>query len=291
LTPVWELENQVSRLESQRLQQVMSSVLPGVAVSARFGSFRTRLVASATAILIVAMPARSAAQVNTQLWVDVTLEWIRSAHLTYAVDFQPKVLLSRPEGDPGWYTVDVTPKADYAWKSWLDLIGDLKLGPTHQTDEVDTFELTPRIGARFHLLSRNVPDFVGFFRERTPSHRMQLNDLVRIEWRNLFSESQPDQSTARFRNRVELSYTLNRPKATDIGATSFQADWEWFLPVSDVQERFANEQRIRSGVGHRFSASWQFEFLYAWTRSRATIEDNFTTSDNIFNVRVKRVFH
>jgi hypothetical protein len=83
---------------------------------------------------------------------------------------------------------------------------------------------------------------------------------------------------------------LNRAKITDDGARYLLADWEWFIPVEDLSERFANKQRIRTGLGFRPNARWRVELIYAWTRSRQTIDEDFTTADNIFNVRIKRVF-
>jgi hypothetical protein len=68
------------------------------------------------------------------------------------------------------------------------------------------------------------------------------------------------------------------------------ADWEWFVPLDDPSERFANRQRIRTGFGYRRNVHWRVEALYIWTRSRNTVEEGFHTSDNAVNVRVKRVF-
>jgi hypothetical protein len=79
-------------------------------------------------------------------------------------------------------------------------------------------------------------------------------------------------------------------KMTDDRVRYLLADWEWFVPVADLEERFANRQRIRTGLGYGRNFHWRFEVIYAWTRSRETIEDDFATSDNIFNIRVKRVF-
>ena len=63
------------------------------------------------------------------------------------------------------------------------------------------------------------------------------------------------------------------------------------LPLDDdVDERFANKQRIRTGFGYRRSFAWRFEVLYIWTRSRNTIEDRFSTDDNSIDIRLKRLF-
>ena len=54
--------------------------------------------------------------------------------------------------------------------------------------------------------------------------------------------------------------------------------------------RFAGKQRIRAGFGYRHSAAWRYQLLYMWTRSRNTIEQGFTTTENILDFQVKRVF-
>ena len=94
----------------------------------------------------------------------------------------------------------------------------------------------------------------------------------------------------RFRNRLEFLIPLNKERMTDDGARYLLADWEWFLPLDDAAERFGKKQRIRTGVGYRRSFNWRLEALYLWTRSRNTIEDGFDTTENIINVRVKRLF-
>ena len=160
---------------------------------------------------------------------------------------------------------------------------------------VDTWEVTPRVGVRFHLFSRGVPRRVPNRLhpiERPPTRRLVVRDLVRVEWRNFpygGAGSGSDQSV-RFRNRLEFLLPLNTEKLTDDGARYLLADWEWYVPLSDVEERFANKQRIRTGLGYRRNFHWRFEALYIWTRSRNTIEDGFTTSDNAINIRVKRLF-
>jgi hypothetical protein len=142
---------------------------------------------------------------------------------------------------------------------------------------------------RFHVFSRRQQ-----FRllEQAPQRRIVLRDLMRVESRNFFysgGDTESD-STVRFRNRLEFLVPLNKERITDDGVRYFLADWEWFLPVSDAEERFANRQRIRTGIGWRRSVNWRYELLYIWTRSRDTIEEGFSTSENIIDIRVKRVF-
>jgi len=261
---------------------------------------RQRFFRAAAALLVSSLSFlfrcdSAGAQTNLQLWGNVTIDWQKVDRLTYAVDLEPKVLLTAPAGDPEWATFDVTPKVDYAARRWLDLTGELLAGYTAQTNDVNSVELTPRAGVRFHLFSRAVPvriaGHVNRDRELPPRRRLVLRDYVRVEWRNLFySDDTDNSSTGRLRNRIELLFPLNRALMTNDGARYLMADWEWFIPFTDVSERFANKQRVRTGVGWRRSRDWRFEALGVWDRSRHTISDGFTTSDYAMSVQVKRVF-
>jgi hypothetical protein len=185
----------------------------------------------------------------------------------------------------------VTPNAEYAATPWLDLIGEVGTGFTRQTDDVDSTEVTPRAGVRVHFLSRDGPRRIHI-RERPPKHRIALRNRTLVESRNLFyhGTGSGTSSTVRFRNRLEFFMPLNKEKYTDDGARYVLADWEWFIPLDDPAERFANRQRIRAGLGYRRDGRWRFEAQYIWSRSRDTTDEPFATTDNIFNVRVRRVF-
>lgn len=70
-------------------------------------------------MLWFASPA--AAQTDQQMWGKVTLDWIKSHALTFGVDVEPKVLVSKQPDEPGWATLDVTPKTEYAPAKWFDI--------------------------------------------------------------------------------------------------------------------------------------------------------------------------
>jgi hypothetical protein len=52
----------------------------------------SRAIGLVVALLTYA-PAASA-QATAQLWGNITLDWVKSDHLVYELDFEPKVLLS-----------------------------------------------------------------------------------------------------------------------------------------------------------------------------------------------------
>jgi hypothetical protein len=239
-------------------------------------------------VLLMCAPA-AAAQSTTQLWGNVTINWVKSERLVYELDFEPKALLDPAEGEPDWRNLDLTPNVEYALRPSLDLVADMTIGRTLQTDAVRSTEVTPRFGVRFHLFSRTQKFRVL---EQAPRRRLVVRDLVRVESRNFFysgGDTESD-STMRFRNRLEFVVPLNRERITDDGARYLLADWEWFVPLDDPEERFASRQRIRTGIGYRRSLNWRYEVLFIWTRSRNTIDEEFSTDENIIDVRVRRLF-
>ncbi len=244
---------------------------------------------AALAAALLLAPSTAGAQANLQLWGNYTLNWVKSDRLVFELDIEPKVLLKAPEGEPGWWNVDLTPNVEFSPKPWMDLVAESVIGPTKQTDDVDSFEVSPRVGVRFHLFSR-ARRFHA--RERAPTRRIVLRDLVRVESRNILYRGggAESSSTVRLRNRLEFLAPLNKERVSDDGARYMLVDWEWYVPLDDPDERFANKQRIRAGFGYRRSFKWRFELLYMWTRSRNTIDEGFNTSDNIIDVRVKHVF-
>lgn len=244
--------------------------------------------------LIAVGPAASArAQSTLQLWANATFDWVKSERLTYELDFEPKVLVSKPAEDPAWRNLDITPNVEYAAKGWLDLIGELPFGYTRQTDDVNTWELTARGGVRFHLFSRAVPTRAArAVRELPPKRRIVVRDRVLVEERNFFytGSGSGSDSSVRFRNRLEILAPINKERVSDDGAHYLLADWEWFIPLGEPEERFASKHRVRAGLGYRHSFTWRLEILGIWNRSRNTITDSFTTSNYILDFRLKRVF-
>jgi hypothetical protein len=192
-----------------------------------------------------------------------------------------------------WRTFGATPNVEYSAKRWLDVIGELGTGITHQTDGLSSFELTPRAGLRFHVFSRGLPTVIGRRLrevELPPSRRFILRDRLLVEQRNLFyNDDEPTSSTVRVRNRIEFQF-LNRSKVTDDRSRTLLADWEWFIPLDDPAERFASRQRIRTGFAFRHSFAWRSELVYIWTKSRDTTDEVFSTSDNAISFTVRRFF-
>ena len=104
------------------------------------------------------------------------------------------------------------------------------------------------------------------------------------------SDGEPSSSSGRFRNRIEFLFPINRPNLGHDGTIHSIADWEWFVPLSDQQERFASRRRYRGGLGYRHNRHWQTAALHFRTSSRNTIDEPFTTSENVLDLQLKRVW-
>ncbi len=239
------------------------------------------------AIAAAIVPRDVSAQTTQQLWANVTLDWHPSPRVTYSVDFEPKAVFSAPPDQPGWANMDLTPSAEFAATTWLDLVGEGIFGRTRQTDNLRTTETSVRGGVRLHFFSQRRP----LFKELLPTRRLVQRNLLRWERRRLsYSGGEPSETGSRFRDRIEFLFPVNRPKLGEDGTVHLIADWEWFVPFTDQQERFANRRRFRGGFGYRRNRRWQMAALYMRTNSRDTLDEPFTTSENIIDLQIKRVW-
>lgn len=227
-------------------------------------------------LLLAMMPLAHAgalqAEGTTQLWTNFMLEWQKNERLLLVLDAEPKALLS---GGSSWSAFGLTPTVEFAPHRRVDLVGELVLDYTNESEDPDVFEVSARAGARVYLVRG----------------RLQLRDLFRIEVRNLFYDDDAKDTSWRSRNRIELRYALNRPRNADPGAFIAIADWEWFSPLDgDPAERFASRHRLRFGLGHRANARWRFDAIYIWQRSRNTFDEPFGSADHILDVRARMNF-
>ena len=81
-------------------------------------------------LLLLCVARQAEAQHTTQLWGEFKLSWIETRQLTYGLDVEPKLLLSKPESHPDWVTLDLTPSVEYSRGEWLDVVGELL--PDHE---------------------------------------------------------------------------------------------------------------------------------------------------------------
>jgi hypothetical protein len=111
---------------------------------------------------------------------------------------------------------------------------------------------------------------------------------LRLEQRN-FQNLETKDWTQEYRPRIraESLIPINKKSYFEDKLWYGIMDVEWLFKTN-IEERFANRFRWRTGIGYRLSYNFRFEFIYMLQLSRNTIEDNFESNDNIFRFRVKQ---
>ena len=247
----------------------------------------------ALTLVILGWASTAAAQTG-EVWGNLTVDWLASERLVYTFDVEPKVQVTSVTTPSRFANVDMWSTLEYAVAGWLDAHGEFLTGFTNEQDGSNSTEITERLGARLHLLSRLLQEREarrGAEREAQPRRRGTIATLLRFEHRDLLKNDAPTTSSWRFRARMELAYPLNRPKLTANGTLYLTSDTELFVPVSnDPQQHQVNQWRLRNGVGYRVSFNTRFEALYIWTTKRNSETGQFATDSQAFDFRVKMAF-
>lgn len=175
---------------------------------------------------------------------------------------------------PKWRALDYAPTLERAFSPHIDATVGFTFSYTLQNETSNTFEVRPTLGTRIHF---------------TPNRRILFRTLFRFEQRNFLDlETKDWDHTERFRVRPELLIPINRNSYFRDNMMYAIIDAEWFFVLDrDVEERFANRFRFRTGLGYRLSKTWRFEVIYMSQSARNTIDSDFALTDNIFRVRVK----
>ena len=121
-------------------------------------------------VCIVGFPAVTLAQASHQLWGDATINWLPTSRQTYQLKTEPKTNRA---------TLDVTPQASYTVVAWADVLAEVQLERTADSDPT----ATPRVGAEFHILSRLIfaQPQSDMEREKPPRQRIVVSTLLRFE--------------------------------------------------------------------------------------------------------------
>lgn len=157
---------------------------------------------------------------------------------------------------------------------WLDFISEVGLAYTVQKEDVNTIEIAPMVGGRFFMTQGKRVDtrFVLRYQQRT------FNDLETGDW----------SSSNRTRLRGEVFVSINKPNLFNDKLWYVFADYEEFVVIDQqLQERFANRRRARIGVGYRLSYKHRFDLGYTLQTSRNEIDDSFTGTDNVIQLKYK----
>lgn len=222
-------------------------------------------------LLIVGLTNQGSGQ-NSQVWFEYMLNYpfANSWNVEFASTY------STVMNQPKWRSLDFQVTPEYAITERIDVMAAFYVGKTYQNQSLSTSEIREMVGARFHF---------------TPNKRILTRMLFRFEQRNqLQKETDQWSHSTRTRLRAETLTPINKP-------TMFSGDKLLYLILDaeafiihdkDIEERFANRFRFRSGLGYRVNYGLRVEFVYTLQESKNTIEDDFNTTDNIFRFRIKQ---
>lgn len=218
---------------------------------------------------LLIFPLSSFAQSNYQFWGEYMLNFPFANSFNLENRLAYKTVLDTPR----WRSVEFTPTLEYSINQNFDILGGCRVVFTVQTENYNSLEVRPMIGTRIHL---------------TPNHRILLRTYIRLEQRNFLNlETNEWTKTIRPRIRAESLIPINKKSYFDNKLLYGIVDAEWLFVVDDVDERFANRFRLRAGLGYRLSYSSRFEFIYMNQQSKNGMNDDFSSSDNIFRIRYK----
>ena len=156
----------------------------------------------------------------------------------------------------------------------FDLISEVPIGQTSQKEGVNSFEISPMVGARYHL---------------SQNHKIDARFLLRYQVRN-FHQIEADnwEVSNRTRLRAEVYWSINGPNLfTDKLWYAFTDYEEFFVLDQQVEERYANLRRARLGIGYRLSYSHRFDLSYTMQSSRNEIGGDFSSIDNVIQLKYK----
>ncbi|GAB3223798.1 DUF2490 domain-containing protein [Algoriphagus aestuariicola] len=179
---------------------------------------------------------------------------------------------------PKWRSLEFQATPEWSVSPHLDLMGAVLVGSTVQNESLTTFEVREMLGARVHF---------------TPSHRIWLRLLLRLEQRNqLDREIDTWETSHRARIRAETIVPINKSSMSAGDKLLYSIlDAEGFIVTDqNVMERFANRYKLRGGMGYRFNARFRGEVIYTLQESRNTLEGDGITTDHIVRLRLKHYF-
>jgi len=211
------------------------------------------------------------AQTGTQLWAEWQISYPYGTRFLVENTFAYQTLLSKGES---WTSLSISPVFEFTWLPAVELVSEIPIGRTRQTDSKSSFEISPIVGARFHI---------------TQNRRFNTRILTRYQSRNFQDmETGEWEFKGRIRLKGELWVSINGPNLFVDKLWYAFADYEEFLVIDEqVNERYANLRRARLGIGYRLSYKHRFDLAFTLQKSRDEINNQFESIDNVIQLKYK----
>ena len=215
-----------------------------------------------------ALRAQDSTVVNLQLWVDGDVRKQLSQRWSGRLLVSARTTVTEPRN---WRRLDLRPSVTYSAGAWLDVPVGVLLSRTDQTDDLNSFELRPYLGALIPW---------------TPKPGIKFFSFSRLEFRQFWYSDDTTASSWRFRSRAGFDLAINHRNLLLDRTLVFAADAEAFVDIGEaVAETFANNWNLRVGLIYRLSYAWRFAFWYMIQESLDTVNESFTTADNVLRFR------
>lgn len=215
------------------------------------------------------------AQQDEQLWLEVQTSYPFANQYLLENTTTYQTLLSK-EGK--WRSLAISPTFEYTFSPRLDLLSEIGISYTKQQEAVNSFEIAPMVGGRFHITQGKRVDvrFVWRYQVRA------FKEIEANDW----------EISNRTRLRGEFFYSINGPNLFADKLWYAFADYEEFVVLDQqLDERYANRRRIRMGLGYRLSYRHRFDLGYTIQSSRNEIEGEFVSTDNVIQLKYKWFFN
>lgn len=211
------------------------------------------------------------AQQHEQLWLDYQLDYPYANQYLLEANAGYQTVLTK---ENKWRSLSVSGVFEYVWLPKLELVSEVPVAYTLQKEGSNSIEISPILGARFHI---------------TQSKKIDTRLLVRYQQRSFYQIEDKDWDVSnRTRIKGEVWWSINGPNLFTDKLWYALLDYEEFIVLDkQLDERFANRRRARLGAGYRLDYKNRFEVIYTRQTSRNEIDGDFVSNDNVIQLRYK----
>jgi hypothetical protein len=229
---------------------------------------RIFLIMSLFFLLSGHLSAQDSSSIDFQFWSDITLVHHFNDQWRFSGDQGVRGLFT----NTNWTQVYVRPTFIWRFSAIMDARAGISIFQTWNKDIPNQSEL------RFHQETDiKWPYVAGFI----------FKHMIRFEERFFFNQGDENEFSFRMRYRPwmetpDFRFFSSMKKMYGIVSMDF------FLPIGQsATEKFVNNYRLITGVGHRTSERLHMELHYFWQRSRSLTDEGFKTSENVLRFKLQ----
>ncbi|HEY3403694.1 MAG TPA: hypothetical protein VGK59_09925 [Ohtaekwangia sp.] len=211
------------------------------------------------------------AQRDEQLWLEWQLSYPFANRYLLENTTTYQTLLNK---DGKWRSFGISPTFEYTTLTWMDLLSEISVSYTDQTEGVSSWDIMPMVGTRFYISQGNKVDARVLL-------RYQLRYFRQVE-------AEDWDISNRTRLRGEIYWSINGPNLFTDKLWFLLGDYEeFFILDQQVEERYAYRRRARIGVGYRLNYKHRFDLSFTVQSSRNKIGEDFISNDNVIQFKYK----